>query len=499
MELAVELRLALDKLKADIAKASATMKSGLESGAKGTTASTDKAGMSMDNLEKKVKKTTQAIKEQKKAMLDAWRANLPEPKVTISSATGTENFEQKEAERKARVEKIIGERPAPVVPVSSAKEASAEEKERRVQREADEARRADMLARDAERARKALLRAQGKPPVIGQGGGGGMGGLGAFANVASTSGIPALGQIMRAVTNPAVVATAVAMLALRKAIRETMAAFESARRMYARQLQSGGLPGAFVQRRAILADVIGVGENEVFQYGRAVAFLNERIRIATRTFTETNRTLTATGWNIKIFQTNVSAAWASFADAIAPAVNKIVNMTSAFVEFLIVTGRMHFMGTLARVAFEGITNAIGTMVIAISGLHLAFQALVDSLQWVAQKINNVLADLRVPGFRHNNEDKFKQTKEGAAAFAEMTNTLLGKGAHAQSPFSQASSRRLESSPWERMGLVIGNGPGTNYSKETARNTKEIVAVLKSVLQRPIPGGGMNTSPTFAQP
>lgn len=490
MELSVELRLALDKLRSDIAKASAAMKSGLESGAKGTSAATDKAGTSMDNLEKKVKKTTQALKDQKKAALDAWRASLPEPKVTISGEGKTPI--ETEEERKARVSKIIGERPQRPAAPAFEKEISKEERERRIQKEADEARRADLLARDAERARKAALSAQGKPPIISQKGLN----AGGIANIASVSGIPALGQLIRGIANPAVLSVAAALIALRKTVREVSDAFESARRTYAKQLQSGGLPGGFIQKRSALASIIGVGENEVYQFGTTVSFLNDKIRVATRTLTETNRTLTAASYGIKAMNLTFTAAWSSFASAIAPAVNKITSLITAFTEFLVVTGRLEFAGKALNLVLQGVANAVGVLMVASSALQLAFTAVIDSIQYLYQRLVNM-----IPGFKGDHSDKFKETKEGFEALKKMIDALFNKNNQIQAPTPTVSTNRLPASAWEKMGLVIGNGPGVNYSKETARNTKEIAVAIKSFLSRPIPGGGgiSQASPVYSRP
>ena len=131
-------------------------------------------------------------------------------------------------------------------------------------------------------------------PAVG-GGGGGIGTTGLSA--LSVSGIPYVSTVARAVIHPmgaAAAAAGISLLALAKAAHSTMQEFENARRLYARQLQSGAMPGGFVAMRGSLARVMGVGESEVYQYGRAVQYLSARLASATTIQTRVNRELTST-------------------------------------------------------------------------------------------------------------------------------------------------------------------------------------------------------------
>ena len=115
------------------------------------------------------------------------------------------------------------------------------------------------------------------------------------------------------------VAIGTILLILRKAFHELSAAVENARNLYAKQLRSGGMAAGFVTQRAQLAEVIGVGEKEVYQYGMAIGYLNDRLAFSTKIFTQTTPTLTALSWEWKILEQNMKAIWSSVASDIAPA------------------------------------------------------------------------------------------------------------------------------------------------------------------------------------
>jgi hypothetical protein len=54
-------------------------------------------------------------------------------------------------------------------------------------------------------------------------------------------------------------------------------------------------------------------------------------------------------------------------------------------------------------------------------------------------------------------------------------------------------KQLPASSWERMGLVLGGGMGTNPAKETAKNTHEMAHDIKKLVSYVARSGG---APTF---
>jgi hypothetical protein len=49
------------------------------------------------------------------------------------------------------------------------------------------------------------------------------------------------------------------------------------------------------------------------------------------------------------------------------------------------------------------------------------------------------------------------------------------------PTIGTSIDRLPTSPWERMGLVVGSSNGTNYAQKTAENTRRTNELLQAIL------------------
>ena len=62
------------------------------------------------------------------------------------------------------------------------------------------------------------------------------------------------------------------------------------------------------------------------------------------------------------------------------------------------------------------------------------------------------------------------------AFQKWRDGIIDK-LFGEAPSPETSARRLQTSSWERMGLVLGAGGGQNYAKDTAANTKRIAEIL----------------------
>lgn len=201
------------------------------------------------------------------------------------------------------------------------------------------------------------------------------------------------------------------MLPLRLFAHAVMAAAESARSLYARQLRSGGLPMGFVAKRSLLAQAIGVGDDEVLQYGKAVAYLNDKFRDAANIFERTNPELTALSWEWQAMRTELAAIVADIASEVSPALRVLLSFLRTLAESI---------NTLRRNIMEYMPGVWGVLTKGIGG-------------------------------------------------------LMDKGA----PGAQGNSARMATSPWERMGLVLGVATG-NHAAETARNTRATVRLLESI-------------------
>ena len=89
----------------------------------------------------------------------------------------------------------------------------------------------------------------------------------------------------------AIVAATAAMKLLRLSVMETLAAYEHARKIYAATVTSGFGTGMTV-KRGMLAEIIGVSENDIFQFGAQIAYLNGQLEFAQKTITDNVTPLT---------------------------------------------------------------------------------------------------------------------------------------------------------------------------------------------------------------
>ena len=262
-----------------------------------------------------------------------------------------------------------------------------------------------------------------------------------------------IGAMAMGATGPigiAIGAATAALAALKTAIMNTVQAYDQARQMYAKQLMSGGMARGFIVRQSQLADVLGVGENQVMQFGTAIGFLGHQLEFSTRTLTKTNPTLTAVSWQIKIMDQNFKALWASAASAAAPAVILLVRAISELAKGA--TKAANYIEDQKENMAAGAMKAAGAGTFGdLAGFGLK------------------LWDQRM-------REKFK------------------------APDVPVSINRLPASNWEKMGLVLGQGGGNDYQKKTADATSKAVVILAKILLKMAPGRGQTPAfnPQFSQ-
>ena len=318
------------------------------------------------------------------------------------------------------------------------------------------------------------------PPTPGTWSGGGMGGASAVAAGAAAAGIPGAGLIVRAMASPiglAFVAVGLQLMAFKKALAEVTEAIKNAKAIYAKQLTSGGMPTGLTVGKNLLARMLGVGEDDVLQFGIAIQTMGQKLQHATNVLTDTNRTLTYTAWTSSVMKADVNAMWASVAEAMAPAMNLIYETVSAIAKFAVDSG-------IASAIGNGLSGLVKTMTLVLQSQVLFIASWIEMMLKVS--------------------DALQITSGSAEEFADSVNTM-DKGfknawvessqvRKAPSATSMASARRYESSPWERMGLVVGVGGGTNYPAMTARNTAKTASAVEKVAQLLIPRTG---APVFS--
>jgi len=303
----------------------------------------------------------------------------------------------------------------------------------------------------------------GMTPTGGSGGGGMFGGLGTagitqamrqggwVASVLSRLGIPAsvassFGLIAGTLTSAAsaaaipLAALAATLLSLRRAIKSANEAAE----LYAKTLQSGGLPLGFVSWRSSLASILGVSEDEVLSFAKAVDGLGERVKESTDIIARNAPELAKTSWEMRMLKLEWQAFWSEFAAAMSPVLLQILRAISAFLKpFTMAAELINKLSEAKRYAQD----------LKLQGYE----------KW---------ADLLPEG----------GIKDFIKEWITQSREELSKA-----PKPIAWSRRLPGSDWERKGLVLGGfgmagGVGIEEpSKQTANNTKQIAKSVRTIV------------------
>ncbi len=303
----------------------------------------------------------------------------------------------------------------------------------------------------------------GMTPTGGSGGGGMFGGLGTagitqamrqggwVASVLSRLGIPAsvassFGLIAGTLTSAAsaaaipLAALAATLLSLRRAIKSANEAAE----LYAKTLQSGGLPLGFVSWRSSLASILGVSEDEVLSFAKAVDGLGERVKESTDIIARNAPELAKTSWEMRMLKLEWQAFWSEFSKAMSPVLLQILRDISFFLKpFTMAAGLINKLSEAKRYAQD----------LKLQGYE----------KWA-----DLLPEGGIKGFI---KEWITQSRE------ELS----------KAPEPIAWSRRLPGSDWERKGLVLGGfgmagGVGIEEpSKQTAINTKQIVKGVRTIV------------------
>lgn len=278
-------------------------------------------------------------------------------------------------------------------------------------------------------------RAMGMGPLFPQGGP--LGSILAQQGRSSAGGMAGIGSLGGSVAAGAVVlGLVVAFKALQKAVKGTMDAFEQARTLYAKALTGGGLGLQFTQRRASLANILGVGEKEVYQFGQAVMYLTPQIAWANNIIAKTTTTLTGVGWQFKILENDAHALFATIGAQAAPAL-------------------ISFSQSLAEI-IKQMTDWVDK--------HQKY------VQFVAE-LPNALAY--------------------AVGIGPDGKTIAQReNANSKNPVPQplAFMKQIQASAWEHLGLVVGGIGGASPAQETARNTKQTADGVKQLVQATSRGG-----------
>ena len=228
-----------------------------------------------------------------------------------------------------------------------------------------------------------------------------------------------------------------AIKALSKVMHESIAAYRDAPKLYAKAMTSG-LGLKFVTKRTMLADIMGVSEQEVIKYGYAFQYLNPKIEWASAIMAKTNTNLTSVDWSFKIVGNDMKAMFATIANDAAPAMRKFLD-----------------------------------------GLHNVIE---DVTEWYNKHKEQVALQTKVFGWT------MMPLQMLSLKYFSSKGTDTGPA-----PQPLSFMKQLPASSWEKMGLVIGGASGgQNPATQTAHHTKGILAEQKKTNYYLARGGGAAT-------
>ncbi len=283
----------------------------------------------------------------------------------------------------------------------------------------------------------------GQVPMVGQaagGSGGGQSSLAVAAQVGSVitglrAGLGLLSFAVRAATSP---------------LRGLAEVANQARIRYVQHLQTGNGAFAYNIRNQIIGSVLGVSEVEVIKYAGAIGFLNKRLEYSTRIFTQTTPALAdmsvelrAAGQDIKAFFAQITADVAEFTKAGSKKVGGMFNSLTEdwkFSKKIIAAGRF--------------ANQYGV------------HAIPD--------YDKRTIRFRKEGTSDNLDDPHNR---GITTIFERWLDKQGVG-NSSLGIGNANVDRMQASPWERMGLVLGGQGAADYARQTANNTRRIADFLE---------------------
>lgn len=271
-------------------------------------------------------------------------------------------------------------------------------------------------------------------------------------------GIPGIGGIAAlAQINPAMAGLVASIRLLRFAIDETADAAQRSKMLYARTMQSGFGIGMQTQRES-LAAVLGVGENDVYRFGFAVNYLNGKLAEANKVIAESNPTLTKLSWETGVMKKNFEALKDSITSILAPAIESIT---------------------------KRISDSAQEMATAINEGRKKWEAAGEFQKQQQNKFSGFAveryfkegdAPLNPSGYKFT-IDGMDFTKSFEPKFAKF---LEGFKPKSGIPNPNAFMNQMPASSWERMGLIVGGGGGTNYQKDIAKNTAQALQYLSQL-------------------
>lgn len=431
-EIAVELRLLLNKLGADIAKATSQIRAGMNAGmGVGGKSPVKKA---MEEAEVATRKTTKAVRDQR-AELEAWKKSLPAPVITDASGSRSTN-------------KVYG--PGATIKMTGtglASSAMYSEKVKQAQKEA--VRQAadttawwrqhfaqlvnpnERLTGDARQSYKTwwekkvppnIPKAQPQAPTTLWSMLSGAGNTPLSAVGAGIAKVAAGLTVFRVALGLVKFAIDLVVEPLKKAAAWFRSMADDAKRMYGKALTSGSSLG-MISHYSLMSQVLGISETDVMKMAGSFRYLSQQVAFAAGAYRSTSVELASASVELSLLKADLSALGLLLANEFSPGIRKLVADIRIAIELLgpIISklGGMAGKSILGMIAGP-VLNAIGKGVIALS------------------------PDNKLP-----------------SPNAMMPGRGGGMGFTA----------------WEKMGLVIGRNPGNTAAERTASNTAKTASLL----------------------
>jgi len=293
-----------------------------------------------------------------------------------------------------------------------------------------------------------------------------------------------------AIATAALVGGATALGLSFKALRMTITdlvipAIKNAAQLYAKSLTTG-LNTKFLASRGMAAKILGVSEEEVIRFGKALDWLNPKIREDAAILAAAATPLATTNAYFEILKIKIESLGTQIAMALKPTLDSAIRSVSAFVEVL---RKSTIIESVLEPAFWVLTKIGQSIGIIVSGVELVFKSLGDLISILMAKIWNAYQMILHP-FDKSKRDNIdtdammKDFDKDVTGMAQGISTqwaeLLGKGQNKKDlPNPQSYMKQLGASALEHMGLIMGGG-GSNPAKETSKHTKQMVTILNQI-------------------
>ena len=195
---------------------------------------------------------------------------------------------------------------------------------------------------------------------------------------------------------------------------------------------------------------------------------------------------------------NMKALWSQIAGALAPAINAI---TDDFNSFLTVLGESEILKAIGEeigAVMIGLNDVVGVIEVVVNSFTTGFKIIADTISIFIMETMNLLS--HIPGLKKlggwdtstASADITKQASNLRKEIGTVAANFFGKSSKGM-PEPMAYMKQMPASSWERMGLIIGGGGGTNYGQQTANHTKPVPALLAKIYAAIVAGDKFNIS------